>query len=85
MERTGQGQDKEVWGMLKQIKVITVYLQRNKERTYLRPQIVQSIKQMIKSRKIRQRWNNVKPKNDNANNQPVKENSSFFVSPQTVL
>lgn len=32
MERTGQGQDKEVWGMLKQIKVITVYLQRNKKR-----------------------------------------------------
>lgn len=30
MERTRQGQEKEEWGMLKQFKVITVYLHRKK-------------------------------------------------------
>lgn len=40
MERTRQGQEKEEWGMLKQIKVITVYLHRNKsDRTYRRPHL----------------------------------------------
>lgn len=38
MERTGQGQEKEEWGMLKQIKVITVSLHRKKsDRTYHTP------------------------------------------------